>query len=82
MTTTAGEWHDARLNARLKVALLAALILHAAVLIAVQLRAAAVEQPRGPITIRLQPPPAPPAPPPAPKSAAAPRIQNRIEMHM
>lgn len=86
MSTAAVEWRDARLNARLKVALLAALILHVVVLIAVQLRAALEqEQPRGPITIQLQPlppepkpkPPEPIAPPePAPKSAAAPRPET------
>ena len=85
MTTTAAfDWRDARLNARLRVALLAALILHAGILVAVVLRAAAVDPPRPPITIQLQPLPEPepvappepaPAPKPAPKSAAAPKAE-------
>ena len=54
--TTAVELHDPRLNARLKVALLVAVILHVVVLIAVQLRAAALaeDKPRGPLTVQLQ----------------------------
>ena len=48
--TTALEWNDPRLNARLKVALLVAVILHVVLLIAVQLHAAAVakSKPRPP----------------------------------
>ena len=73
MTTTA-EWHDPRLNARLKVALLVAVILHVVLLIAVQLHAAvmAKQKPRGPLTVQLQTEREVP-PKPAPKPAPAPR---------
>ena len=66
--TTALEWQDPRVNARLKVALLAALILHVVILIAVHIHAAAVEEePRPPLTVQLQPvAPRRPAPKPAP----------------
>ena len=72
MTTVAGL-DDPRLNRRLKVALLAALILHAVVFIAVQLRAAALieERPRA-LTVQLQPDRETP-PKPAPKPAPTPR---------
>jgi len=77
MTTTV-EWHDPRLNARLKVALLVAVILHVVLLIAVQLHTAALakSKPRGPLTVQLQterevPKPAP-KPAPTPRKEAAP----------
>lgn len=74
MTTTL-EWHDPRLNARLKVALLVAVILHVVLLIAVQLHAAAMakQKPRGPLTVQLQTERVPPPPKPASKPAPAPR---------
>lgn len=72
--TTALEWNDPRLNARLKVALLVAVILHVVLLIAVQLHAAAVanSKPRPPLTVQLQSEREVP-PKPAPKPAPAPR---------
>ena len=74
MTTTL-EWHDPRLNARLKVALLVAVILHVVLLIAVQLHAAVVakQKPRPPLTVQLQTERETPPPKPAPKPAPAPR---------
>ena len=72
MTTTAQLLHDPRLNARLRTAVLVAAIVHAAVLIAVHVRASMVEEPRPPLTVQLAerpktpPPPKPPAKP-APK---------------
>lgn len=72
--TTAVDWHDPRLNERLKVALLVAVIVHVVLLIAVQLHAAAVakQKPRPPLTVQLQSEREPP-PKPAPKPAPAPR---------
>ncbi len=77
--TTAVLWHDPRLNARLKVALLVAVILHVVVLIAVQLHAAALanNKPRGPLTVQLQtereaPPKPSPKPAPTPRKEEAP----------
>ena len=72
--TTALELQDTRLNARLKVALLVAVILHVVLLIAVQLHAAAVakSKPRPPLTVQLQAEREVP-PKPAPKPAPAPR---------
>ena len=72
--TTALEWNDPRLNARLKVALLVAVILHVVLLIAVQLHAAAManKEPRPPLTVQLQSEREVP-PKPAPKPAPAPR---------
>ena len=74
MTTTL-EWHDPRLNARLKVALLVAVILHVVLLIAVQLHAAAMakQRPRPPLTVQLQTERELPPPKPAAKPAPAPR---------
>ena len=62
------------LHARLKVALLVAVILHLVVLIAVQLHAAALanQKPRA-LTVQLQTERVPPPPKPAPKPAPAPR---------
>lgn len=74
MTTTA-TLYDPRLNARLKRALLMALILHAALFIALGIRAILVdEEPRGPLTVQLaDPPPKPkPKPPPEPAKPAKP----------
>ena len=73
--STAVESYDPRLNARLKVALLVAVILHVVLLIAVQLHAAAVarQTPRGPLTVQLQTVPETPPPKPAAKPAPAPR---------
>ena len=72
--TTAVDWHDPRLNERLKVALLVAVILHVVLLIAVQLHAAVVarQKPRPPLTVQLQTEREVP-PKPAPKPAPAPR---------
>ena len=77
--TTAVLWHDPRLNARLKVALLVAVILHVVVLVAVQLHAAALanNKPRGPLTVQLQterevPPKPSPKPAPTPRKEEAP----------
>ncbi|MDE0229206.1 MAG: energy transducer TonB [Spirochaetaceae bacterium] len=74
MTTTA-TLYDPRLNARLKKALLMAMILHAAMFIALGIRAILVdEEPRGPLTVQLaDPPPKPkPKPPPEPAKPAKP----------
>lgn len=72
--TAAVDWHDPRLHARLKVALLVAVILHLVVLIAVQLHAAALanQKPRA-LTVQLQTERVPPPPKPAPKPAPSPR---------
>ena len=77
--TTAVELHDPRLNARLKVALLVAVILHVVVLIAVQLRAAALaeDKPRGPLIVQLQTEREVP-PKPAPEPAATPRKEAPV----
>ena len=72
MTTTA-TLYDPRLNARLKKALLMAMILHAAMFIALGIRAILVdEEPRGPLTVQLADPPRPKPKPPEPAKPAKP----------
>jgi len=53
--TTSATLYDPRLNARLKQALLMAMILHAVLFIALGIRAILVddEPPRGPLTVQL-----------------------------
>ena len=72
--TTVAALYDPRLNARLKKALLIALILHAALFIALGIRAILVddEPPRGPLTVQLADPPKPKPPPPKPAKPAKP----------
>ena len=75
MTTTA-PLYDPRLNARLKKALLMAMILHAVLFIALGIRAVLVDEepPRGPLTVQLADPPKPkPPPPPAKPAKPAPK---------
>ena len=70
--TTAPTLYDPHLNARLKKALLMAMILHAALFIALGIRAILVddEPPRGPLTVQLADPPKPRPKPPAPAKPA------------
>jgi TonB family protein len=75
MTTTA-TLYDPRLNARLKKALLLAMILHAVMVIALGVRAILVddEPPRGPLTVQLADPPKPkPKPKPVAPAKPAPK---------
>lgn len=71
MTTTALFLHDPRLSTRLRIAVLVAAVLHAAVLIAVHIRASRVEEPRPPLTVQLIERPTPPPPPAKPSSRQA-----------
>ena len=72
MTTTA-PLYDPRLNARLKKALLLAMILHVVMVIALGVRAILVDNEplRGPLTVQLADPPKP-KPPPKPVTPAKP----------
>ena len=71
--TTSATLYDPRLNARLKQALLMAMILHAVLFIALGIRAILVddEPPRGPLTVQLADKPKP-KPPPQPAKPAKP----------
>ena len=71
MTTTA-TLYDPRLNARLKKALLLAMIVHAALFIALGIRAILVDDEplRGPLTVQLADPPKPPPKPAKPAQPA------------
>ena len=77
MTTTAQLLHDPRLNARLRTAVLVAAIVHAAVLIAVHVRASMIEEPRPPLTVQLaELPKTPPAPKPPPAKPAPKQVEK------
>ena len=70
--STASPLYDPRLNARLKKALLLAMILHAALFIALGIRAILVDDEplRGPLTVQLADPPKPPPKPAKPAQPA------------